>query len=508
MTSQLPPPDNGEPRNGFASHAGAGQQIRAPFLELRPRTPRRTLHRAYWLWGGGAVAALLVWMLARNGVHSAFAVLALVAVVSLCYRRDEPPALLYAGIYQWLQASMLLFVSDLRGDALFDRALGPETIRATYLTLIGVVCFSIGSRVGAGRSPLVARTMVDQSLRALSMSRLTIAWVMSVGVATTVSAVATKVPAVYQMALAVAQIRWVLVLLLAAWVVRANKGYGMLAGVVLFEAVYGLMGFFSAFKSVFVVAGIGMLFVAWSTPRKVNTVLVAFVPIVLLLGVYWTSMKEDYRSFLNEGTRQQVVLVTPQQQIAELVELAGSQTREDLTDAAERMLERIGYVSFFAAAINYVPNVVPYQDGALWLKSVWHVLVPRMVDPDKPALDDSERTSEFTGMRVAGVAQGTSIGLGYVAESYIDFGPVLMFAPIFLWGLLVGAGYRLLARSPAPLLGLGCGAVLVVFGASLVEMSNTKMLGGLITVLVVFALVLRFLGPQAMRALSKPENRQ
>ncbi len=68
--------------------------------------------------------------------------------------------------------------------------------------------------------------------------------------------------------------------------------------------------------------------------------------------------------------------------------------------------------------------------------------MPRFLFPDKPVLDDSERTRTYTGMNVAGMEQGTSIGIGYIGESYVDFGPVKMFAPIFLLGLLYGLIYR------------------------------------------------------------------
>lgn len=237
-------------------------------------------------------------------------------------------------------------------------------------------------------------------------------------------------------------------------------------------------------------------------PRKAKPVIGLFVPLVLVLGVYWTATKQDYRSFVNQGTAEQVVLVSPAQQLAELATLAASQTPADLFDATEKMLDRIGYVHYFAAALAYVPDVAPHQNGALWANSIWHILVPRLVDPDKPALEDSERTREFTGTWVAGTEQGTSIGLGYMAESYVDFGKMLMFAPILLWGLLVGAGYRLLARTRSPLLGIACGAVLVTFSASLVETSNSKMLGGYVTIWIVFYLILRMFGPTLLRALS------
>ena len=48
----------------------------------------------------------------------------------------------------------------------------------------------------------------------------------------------------------------------------------------------------------------------------------------------------------------------------------------------------------------------------------------------------------YTGSRVAGTEEGTSIGIGYMAESYIDFGPIYMFVPILLLGVFYGLIYR------------------------------------------------------------------
>jgi len=506
MSERPPAADDGVPPIGYAASAGARRSLlgaRAPRVASRSFGSPRTIRGP---WVGGAALALAAVFFATNGIQTAFAILALLAVVSLCHRPGEPPALLYAGVYQWLQASMDLLQSDFRGDHLLDRWLGPETVEATYLTLIAVVCFSVAARLGAGRAPLVPRPVVEDGLRSLSMPRLVAAWAAMFVIAVVVSAAAAKLPAIAQFMLAFAQLRWALVVLLAAWAFKCDRGYSVLAVVILVEALYGLLGYFSAFKNAFVIAVIGMTFVTWANPRKVKLVVAVLAPVVLLLGVYWTSMKGDYRKFVNAGTGEQVVLVTPQEQLAEVANLAAAQSADDLADAAEKMLARIGYVYYFASAINYVPAVVPHQDGALWLKSIWHVLVPRVIDPDKPAIEDSERTAEFTGFRVAGAMEGTSIGLGYVAESYVDFGPVLMFVPIFLWGLVVGAGYRLLARSPASLVGVASGSVLVVFGASLIETSNTKMLGGFITALLVFLVVARIGGPVIVRALSRPRS--
>src|SRR5205814_3724135 len=89
---------------------------------------------------------------------------------------------------------------------------------------------------------------------------------------------------------------------------------------------------------------------------------------------------------------------------------------------------------------------MPYENGRLWFDAVKHVFTPRAFFPGKGIIDDSARTTYYTGVLVAGLEQGTSISIGYMGESYIDFGPIGMFVPIFFLGLLYGYIYRLFAK--------------------------------------------------------------
>ncbi|MFN2508810.1 MAG: hypothetical protein ABR589_08565, partial [Chthoniobacterales bacterium] len=122
----------------------------------------------------------------------------------------------------------------------------------------------------------------------------------------------------------------------------------------------------------------------------------------------------------------------------------------------------------------------------LWAGAIEHVLKPRLFFPDKAAIDDSERTSQYTGMEVAGAEQGTSIGIGYFAESYVDFGPVGMFMPIALLGAGLGLIYRLFViKARYKLLGGAIVTSIMVFGASTIETSNMKVIGGVLTMFFV-----------------------
>jgi hypothetical protein len=93
----------------------------------------------------------------------------------------------------------------------------------------------------------------------------------------------------------------------------------------------------------------------------------------------------------------------------------------------------------------------------------------------------------YTGVVVGAAEQGTSIGIGYVGESYIDFGPRGMFLPIALLGMFYGMIFRVFAlNSKNALIGMAAGAAILVFGAYTIETSNVKLVGGNLCAVIVF----------------------
>jgi hypothetical protein len=96
--------------------------------------------------------------------------------------------------------------------------------------------------------------------------------------------------------------------------------------------------------------------------------------------------------------------------------------------------ERLNQNFLVGAAVNYHEDgFAPFAYGAtvpLW------ALIPRAAWPDKPGVGGSgDVVSEFTGIRFA---EGTSVGVGQVAEFYINFG-----IPGVLVGFF-GLGYLLM----------------------------------------------------------------
>jgi hypothetical protein len=246
------------------------------------------------------------------------------------------------------------------------------------------------------------------------------------------------------------------------------------------ELLLGFSGFFSTFKNVLFLmlvitagatSGIGRL--------SLGKIAGATVVLVVLVG-FWQAVKSEYRQALNRGTGMQSVTMPLLERYQFLIGRAEEVTPEEMTVGLVSGIRRLGYIQFFAHSLRHVPRQIPHQSGELWLGAVKHVFMPRFLFPDKPALNESRRTMQFTGQIVADERRGTSISIGYMGESYIDFGYFGMFVPIFLLGLYYGLVYSYFSRIRGyELLGMATAVSLLLYSAHLIETSNIKIVGGL-----------------------------
>ena len=450
----------------------------------------RALPRWIWLLAVGLAA---LGAFAANPVLTPVCILMIPVLASLLWFEGEPPILLFACALQWLQATTAVFYTNHYGLPL-DVAYGvPEFERATWLSLVGIFVLACGMRLGRGSAIISGGSRVSFEASHMSPTRLFIVFLATFVICAGLRVVAYSVVAITQPLLAIANLEWIIVFLFALVVIERREGYALLAIALVLEFASGLLGFFSEFKRVLYVLLVAMLTSpgVLSTRRLIATVSVAVFLVVC--GTVWTSIKVDYRDFLNQGTGQQEVLVPIPDRVDKLTELLGDVDGAVLENGMENMILRVSYVTYFAQTMINVPANVPYENGALWMGAIKHVFLPRLFFPNKAVINDSERTQFYTGQRVSGTeeGEGTSITIGYLGESYIDFGPIGMFVPVFILGICWGLAYRyLVKRSPSLLLGFSMAGTLIVFMAGEFA-SNVKIIGGAAVVLIFFWLFLR-----------------
>jgi hypothetical protein len=466
------------------------------------RVSRLGLPLPVYLITGLAAAVCLV---STNPVLTLGSVMTLLVLMHLLWRPAEPPVLVFAASYQWLQVVTLVLLADYRGQPISALSPEPRIEDAIWLSLIGLISLAFGMRLGVKKlKPVIEE---QQQLLRLSVDRIFILYLFTAVFASMVPYLVWRFLSVAQFLLALANLKWVFYVLLGYITLRRRTKVAYFVIATLLEFVAGI-GFFADFKTVFFVAALVLLSLQIRVTVKTVVLSTLIVGIVFVAGLAWMTIREDYRSFLNRGTGQQVVLVSPVEQVQAFGDMMTDIDANSLSSSVDAMFKRLAYVDFFAAVLDYVPRQRAYEGGTLLWRSVMHVLMPRFLWRDKAVLEsDSDVTMRYTGLVLASADRGTSIGMGYMAEAYIDFGPLGMFIPIVLIGLLWGWMYAfLVSHAPNRPMGLAFGTALLL-NATQFEIAGIKLLGGMVGKFLVLAIVLRFGIPAISRWLSPIKSR-
>ncbi len=443
-----------------------------------------------------------VGLLSANAAITFVGFLMLPLLWRMLWRPGEPAVLLFCALFQWAQAFTPVLSADFQGSELSVSYGGPELELAAWASLGSVLVLAVGMNM-AGRifsslavNPNAMRAEVIQ----LNTKKLFAFYFLFLFFSVFITYASGYAGGFRQPLLAFAYIKWVPIVLLAWVTLQERRSPGFLIVVVLIEVVLGFSGYFSTFKTVVFVLLLVSMGVALERGRfRIMPILISVLFILPLVG-FWQAVKSDYRNYLNQGTGQQAVLVPYADRMEYLVKAIDNVETKGIADGLVSALERIGYLDYFALTIKNVPSRIPHENGELWMGAMKHTFMPRLLFPGKATLNESERTNKYTFARVAGENEGTAVSLGYPAESYIDFGFAGMFVPVFLLGIFFGWTYLWFSsRGPHFVLGNALGTSLLLFSGHQLEMSNIKIVGGLVTGIIAFAIVQKFAVPWMWR---------
>lgn len=421
----------------------------------------------------------------------------------ILWRTGEPPVLLFCFAVQLLQVSTVLLYADFARAHLVTAFGGDELQLAVTFGLLGLVILALGARLGMGRWDRTVGERAESEALQISVPPAFALYLASFGASSFFRIISDQIPQANQALVATVAIKWTLLFVLCFSVIQQRRHYAFLWSAVGLEFFAGLLGYFSGFKNVFFLLIIVMLASRhlWNVKRVLLSVVVCLILVVS--SIVWSAIKEEYRDFLNQGSRMQEVVVPIPARVNKLQELVGGLTDEGFFQGVDALISRVGYVTFFALTIGNVPDRLPYEKGQLWFGAVKHVLMPRAFFPGKGIIDDSERTSYYTGIQVAGMEQGASISIGYMGESYIDFGPFGMFGPIFLLGLLYGYLYRFFVKfARFKIIGFAAATSVLLFSAYNFETSNIKILGGMLATAIITGIFIWLAEPLLARWLN------
>jgi hypothetical protein len=224
--------------------------------------------------------------------------------------------------------------------------------------------------------------------------------------------------------------------------------------------------------------------------------------VLIVLGLFWTSVKVQYRELATASSDSQQVKVGLSTRLGYIGNRASSFEEINWGDAAYGLLIRLAYVDIFGNVIS-VQLVSPELDTMRqWQDAIDHVTKPRFLFPSKPALSDTDVYFRLArGDESESIRWGTSISVGYLAENYVDLGFPGMLAGVFVMGLLLGGVCRFTMTRRLPwimreALALAC---IYTVGHNGVEVSLPKFLGATVMFFLVYALVIRFVFPVLLK---------
>ena len=164
------------------------------------------------------------------------------------------------------------------------------------------------------------------------------------------------------------------------------------------------------------------------------------IPTLLFVGI-WQSIKGEYRYQLSGGLENQQINISRGEALQTALDLGLKSYEEgDFADSTtvQATFQRTGYLEYFAATIEKVPEEIPFEKGKLTADNLEYALIPRILNPNKALKDDRAKVEKYTGIYFGGERAISSFSLGHYCEAYIDWGPIAMMIHLFLYGCIGG----------------------------------------------------------------------
>ena len=358
------------------------QTIASPQEEKSPYT--QLTAGIFGVFFAGAVFGLAT----PNPWLTAASLLSLPLYIALLWRRGETPVLLFAVSFQWLQVSAKVFHANVLGVPVNDVAwwLGggsPSIERAIWLGLIGLAVLALGIRLGMRKLKPTGPAQAVEETRMFSVDRAFLLYLIGAAATAVVSQYAWVFAGVAQILIAAVSVKWAFFFLLGYLVVQRNERYVYFLTAIAIEFIGGI-GFFSGFKTVIFITLLVVFTVRYRLRPGTIVAGTVLLAALLVFGAAWTSIKGEFRNFLNQGTGMQATVVSRAEQFDRLGELIGGLSWADVQEGMEPLFLRLAYVDYFALTMDFVPEYRPHEGGEVWKTSILHVLKPRVLFPDKP----------------------------------------------------------------------------------------------------------------------------
>lgn len=427
-------------------------------------------------------------------------------LLSIVGRPTMPKGVGYFLLWQWGQTFSRALQSIFDGESMAAGISGPDVLPAYWYALASLIVMALAFRLVLGgiKPPTVRDYYAHERWRAQD---LILVYIAAIGASIFFNLASRQIPALDQPLYAASQVKVVALFLLCTFVFTTGRGARTLLAAIFIEILVGFTGFLSDFRAVFIYVAIAALAARVKWSFTVSAAATIWLSVLLLLALFWTSVKADYRDYLtgyDENT--QAIRVSLEDRMAYLGEKAINIGDTKWGETAYMLLIRFAYVDAFGQVISVADNTPEGTAMRQWKDALSHVFQPRILFPDKAALSDTDVYMRLTRADpTEQVRLGTSISVGYMAENYVDLGFPGMLVGVFAIGLMLALVMKYFMSRPLPWM-LREGIVMgFAFSAGSVgmEMSLPKMLGATVMFFVVWALIAKFAMPIVMRWLDQ-----
>jgi hypothetical protein len=388
------------------------------------------------------LASLVGILFFGNPAYLACCLVTFYLLIYLLWRKGQPAILVFVMLNQWVQVVTYVFWMNNNGVDInqISKHAGIAILMACLgLSLIAAI---LSIRLKSLKFPTLQQLTIQAML--IDEKKILILYLISTFFLGGLGFALGNNPGLYQILTTLGSLKWVFFMVYGyvAWINKKNRL--TLAIIIVFEFTTSLYAYFSTFKEViFYTIILALSFIRTISFKQLISGVLVLVSVFFLL-LTWTAIKSDYRKFLNQGTKQQVVTVSRSDAFDKIEEKVSSLTWKDYQRELDVFLYRAQYILHLARTMDNVPELLPHEYGRIWWDNISFVLMPRLFFPDKPIYQATVKTNKYTGYHYAGFKDGASFSLGYFADSYIDFGYVGMFIPLSLIALFVFFIYRTL----------------------------------------------------------------
>ena len=453
------------------------------------------------------LTVLLSLLLMSNGFYLFVTTATIFLILYVLQQPFKPAVFSFIALQHFLQIAAGVWLCNYLGKNIDYNTASRST--ATIACCIGLICLMLPILYVQNKIPSQTFASLRMYTNQFSTQKIMNVYLISFFVASFLSAAAFLFGGFTQIIFSLVKIKWILFMLFGFQCFLRNEKKNIFYLFVLLEFLSGFFSFFSDFKIViyFLIILILTLVEKLDFKQVLYAGLIGFL--LLFFGIYWTSVKGEYRAFLNAGTSNQVVSVDRDAALDKLYDLSAKVDNSNLDGAVIQMLDRLQYTWHFAKTIDRMPSVLPFEQGDNWLSSLEFATTPRFLNPDKPNYDATTKTKFYTGLRYLGKEAGVSFSLGYFVDCFIDFGLYGMMFMLLAIGTLYAIIYNYLLRKSSKNMVFNyavVGAFFMEFNA--LEMDSTYLLGRLFASFVTFFLLVQFFFPWLIKYISVQQEKK